>query len=124
MTRDHFLRNLWRWKCGLPELDAPPTHRFTLAEAYGNWFPDFIGLMRNRMLQGIYRYGLFKDPNQPNYDRISSVLKRLALYRKDGNGEHLVDSANILGIEFTKRAHPNFHFSPVDDGIHTEVADK
>ena len=124
MTRDHFLRNLWRWKCGLPELPEPEVHRFTLAEAYENWFPDFIELMRYRMLQGIYRYGLFKDPNQPNYDRISSVRKRLDLYQQTGNGEHLVDCANILGIEFTKRSHPNFHFTSIDDGIHTEAVDK
>lgn len=121
MDREFYMRNLWRWSAGLPELDAPIVQRFSYSEARENWFPDFVRLMHNRMTLGIYRYGDFRSPTQPNYDRVSSALKRIGLYQQTGNGEHLIDAANLLGIEFTKGAHPAFHFTAADDGIHVEI---
>lgn len=121
MDRGFFLSNLWRWACGLPEHDEPQVYRFTLAQARENWSDKFIGLMRNRMLLGIYRYGYFRDPNQPKYDRIESALRRIRAYAETGNTETLVDAANLLMIEFEIGNHPNKHFAAVDDGVHTEV---
>jgi hypothetical protein len=121
--RQRFLDNLWRWKCGVPEQDLP-THACTLAEAERNWFPKFIVLMKNRMYMGRFRHGDFRDPNQLDYDRVGSALHRIHLYQKTGNGEHLVDAANLLGIEFTVPKHPDFHFTAIDDGYHTEVRQK
>lgn len=118
--RDFFLDNLWRWKCDLPEIEIT-THRFTLEEAKRNWSDRFITLMRNRMLLGVYRYGSFRSPLQPNYDRINSALYRLVRYKQTGNAEHLVDAANLALIEFEKQTHPNFHFSAQDDATHTEI---
>ena len=120
MDRAFFFRNLWRWKCGMPEIDLT-VHKHKLQEAKTNWFPEFISLMRNRMTMGIYRHGHFHDPNQPNYDRVGSAIARLKLYQEDGNGEHLVGAANMCGIEFTKKAHPRFHFTATDDGVHAEI---
>lgn len=124
MDRDFFLRNLWRWKCGLPEqpVDGGALHRFTYEQATQNWDSDFIRFMQNRMVLGIYRYGSFRDPNQPRYDRVSSIRKRLEQYARAGNAEHLVDIASLAMIEFARREHALWHFNSVDDGIHTEVA--
>jgi len=116
-----YAANLWRWVCGLPERDLHETHSHTMAEALTNWDQRFIELMHNRMLLGIYRHGNYRDPGQPDYDRIGSALHRIALYVESGNGEHLVDAANLLMIDFSKRAHPRFHFQPADDAYHTEV---
>jgi len=121
MDRAWFMANLWRWAAGVPELDSPPVHRYTRKQALGDWSEQFIQLMRNRMVLGIYRYGSYKSPQAPNYDRIGSVLKRLRLYGDTGNQEFLVDSANLLMIEFDVGDHPNKHFCAIDDGYHTEI---
>lgn len=112
--------NLWRWKCELPEFTVP-THPGTSEQMKRNWFPRFIRLMHNRMMMGFWRHGDFHNPNQPNYDRVGGAIERLHHYELTGNGEYLVDAANLCGIEFTKQAHPKFHFTSVDDGIHTRV---
>ena len=115
MDRAFFLRNLWRWSVGLPELPAPSTNRFTYQEAADCWFPGFIQLMHNRMIQGAFRYGDFRDPNQLNYDRLAAMFRHIHAYEQTGNTEHLVDAANLLAIEFEVGAHPLKHFAAVDD---------
>jgi hypothetical protein len=123
MDRRWFLDNLWRWKCGLPERPEPLPHRVTAEQARANWSDRFVQLMRNRMMLGIYRYGSFRDPRQPAYDRIGSVLHRLAQYRETGNLEHLVDAANLCLIEFEVSRHPRRHFVAIDDGSHVAILD-
>jgi hypothetical protein len=124
MDPSFFLMNLWRWSAGLPELEELPVHRFTVEQAdEETWspFPDLIEMMRRRILMGIYRHGSYQDPNQPKYDRVSSALARLKLYQEMGNGEYLLDAANLCLIEFVKRTHPKFHFTATDDGVHAEI---
>lgn len=118
--RSHFLKNLWRWKCGIPEIPLRE-YRWSLADEMANWSEEFIALMRNRMRVGIYRYGSFRDPDQPRYDRQQSMLTKLKLYGESGNAEYLIDIANIAMIEFEKREHPTYHFVATDDLDHTEV---
>lgn len=118
MNREFFIANLWRWSAGVPELPAPETHRCELAQARACWFPRFIELMRNRMALGTYRYGDFRDPTQPRYDCVGSAQQRIQAYLNSGNTEHLVDAANLLGIEFEVGQHPSKHFSSIDDGVH------
>ena len=121
MTR-HFINNLWRWKCNIPEL--PPT---TVSVKYTNlddvlkqnWCAKFIQLMKNRMILGFFRYGPM-DKKDGKYDNIGSIKKRIALYEKCGNDEILVDCANLCMCEFVNGDHPKKHFKAVDDGIHTE----
>ena len=74
--------------------------------------------MRNRLLVGAYRYGPMKAQGKALYDRLQAIQKRLDAYRLTGNAEHLVDSANLLMLEFTESRHPNFHFASSDDGEH------
>lgn len=52
-----------------------------------------------RTVMGAFRYGLLHDPEKPNYDRTASILKRLALFDRDRNAEHLVDAINIIMLE-------------------------
>ena len=120
--RDHFMRNLWRWKCGVREVELT-THFHTMEQARANWFPGFVELMRNRMMLGIFRYGDFRDPQQVDYDLLGSARQHIDEFERTGNGEHLVDAANLLGITFAKRTHPRFHFYAVDDGRHAEPVD-
>lgn len=92
-----------------------------LAQALTNWSPEFIALMRARMVQGFFRYGSMRDPAlQGEYDNVGSAIKRLQAYLDDGNKEHLADAANLCMCEdVTESCHPSPHFSPVDDGPHT-----
>lgn len=83
------------------------------------WSSGFERLMRNRLIAGAYRYGKLNEPLKHDYDRVSSIKKRLVLYENDGNTEHLVDIANLCLCEFVEGKHPLKHFKSVDDGEHT-----
>lgn len=84
------------------------------------WSPQFITYMRNRLLMGAYRYGLL-GRNQKPYDSVGSLVRRAQAYLRDGNQEHLVDIANLALVEFLKGdCHPSPHWTPTDDGVHTE----
>ena len=84
------------------------------------WSPEFEQYMRNRLIMGAIRYGRLKAKGKSKYNRIDSIRQRLDLYLVDGNGEHLVDIANLCLLEFEEPNHPNFHFKAADDKIHTE----
>jgi hypothetical protein len=117
--RDHFLKNLWLWKCGLPEQKIPELSNYNLLELRKTeWSFDFEYLMRNRLVFGALRYGKLGAKNKPQYDRIKSCIQRLKVYEKTGNLENLVDVANIVMCEFIEGIHPNKHFHSVDDGVH------
>lgn len=97
-------------------LTPPPPARFTLDQLErSQWSHDFERLMRNRMIMGALRYGVLGAPGKPQYDRIPSIIKRLKLYERDGNTEHLVDAANLCLCEFVEGTHPLKHFGSVDD---------
>jgi len=55
---------------------------------------------------------------KPQYDRTSDMIRRLELYRVDGNAEHLVDVANLAELEFVEGSHRGV--LPIDDGEHTQ----
>lgn len=85
------------------------------------WSEVFEKLMRHRMIMGAFRYGRLKAPGKKKFDRVNSIIERLKLYEKDGNAEHLVDSANLAMLEFEEPNHPNFHFKAVDNTtVHTK----
>ncbi len=110
--REHFLmsRNV---------TPAEPLKLPSLRES--EWSPDFVRLMRNRLIQGAYRYGKIHDPAKPQYDRIKSAIQRLKEYEKTGNTEHLVDAANLCLVEFEKSERPEKHFNSTDDGQHVKI---
>lgn len=114
-TNKFFLNNLWRWKCGLPELKLNSKLNRGIDDLYeSEWDFYFEKLMKNRLVMGAYRYGLLETKN-PNYDNMGSLKRRADLYEKTGNLEHLVDIANLALVEFKTGNHPNKHFSSNDD---------
>lgn len=115
-----FLDNLWRWKCGLPELDEPlkPEPMNTEDLRKSEWSEEFETLMRNRLVMGAFRYGKIGDKNKPVYDRIESIERRARKYRETGNKEFLVDIANLCLLEFVEG---EGHFESIDDGEHVNI---
>lgn len=108
IMRERLLR-----RAGLMEIPPP---KFTLKQLErSQWSDKFEIYMRNRLLMGGLRYGLFGDPKKHKYDSVSSIKKRLALYEETGNTEYLVDIANLCMVEFVEGNHPNKHFSATDD---------
>ena len=117
MEKELFLKNLWRWKCGLPELDEP--ERISISDlSISEWSVDFEQLMRNRLILGAVRYGKINLPGKPIYNRVASIQKRLVKYSETGNKEFLVDIANLCLLEFVECRHPKAHFDSIDDGEH------
>jgi len=117
MTLQFYLLNAWRWKCGFPELEnitMPSLSELQQTE----WSIEFEQLMRNRLIIGAMRYGRMGAKNKPQYDRISSIIKRLHSYINSGNKELLVDVANLAMMEFVECYHPSAHFHALDDSIH------
>ena len=122
MSSQHYLNNLWRWKCGLSETDNPQVPKINLDNLKNSeWSVDFETLMRNRLIMGAIRYGRIGEINKPKYDRIGSMIKRLDKYKVTGNKEFLVDVANLCLLEFVECHHPKAHFSSIDDGEHVLI---
>jgi len=71
---------------------------------------DFVAKMKASMLQSHYKYGYVSDTYPELADAIACLEERLALYKKDGNIDHLVDVANFAMIESMYPRHPNAHF--------------
>lgn len=121
MNNHHFMNNLWRWKCGLPETEASKPLQKSISELKElQWCVEFEELRKNRMVLGTFRYGDYKAPTAKKYDRIGSAIKRLQKYQETGNSEFLVDAANLCMIEFDVPNHKNAHFKSVDDGEHVK----
>lgn len=115
----HYVNNLWRWKCGLPEEESPV--KVDMDRLRKEQMSDrFLELMRNRMALGTLRYGRWQEHKSKGviYDRVGAMRLRLLLFEQTGNTEYLVDVANFAMIEFEISDHPNKHFSPKDDGEH------
>ena len=102
----------------------------------------FYSLMCNRLVMGALRYGPLAGAHHAKQGytpdlfarrradieevtgrkpapvggsrRIQSALSRLHEYQRTGNREHLVDAANMCGIEFEFGNHPQGHFEAID----------
>jgi len=117
-----FLNNLWRWKCGLPEIDPSKPQQLDFEDLRKTeWSPKFEELMRNRLLMGAFRYGKLHAPNKKKFKRVEDCIRRLNEYLETGNDEILVDVANLCLCEFEVGTHPNKHFNAVDDGEHCKA---
>lgn len=123
MDNKPYLSNLWKWKCNMPEeviangLIHPSLEELRRTE----WSNEFETLMRNRLIQGSFRYGRLGTSNKPKYDRVTDIIRRVELYRETGNLELLVDVANLSLAEFVEGNHPKKHMESIDDGIHTQT---
>ncbi len=62
LTNRHFVDNLWRWKCGMEELEETPFEPIDIDKlAKEQVSQRFIELMTNRMVLGTLRYGRWQD---------------------------------------------------------------
>jgi len=116
--RELFIDNLWRWSCNMAEVNtAIKTATYDELEKT-EWSNNFEQLMRNRLMLGAFRYGRLSPQNQPKYNRVESIKRRVDLYSETGNLEYLVDAANFAMVEFIEGKHPLRHMAAVDDGEH------
>jgi len=117
-TLDWFFRQSWRSLAGLPEepsrAQRPPLNELQV----GQWNHEFEMLMRNRLVMGAFRYGLFSEQRHARHDNLASIAAHAGEYQRTGNAEHLVDIANLALVEFTLPSHPDSHFESIDDGGH------
>lgn len=116
----HFLNNLWRWKCGLPENPKPASNPNIISDLQRTeWSPDFEQLMRNRLVFGAIRYGVMGHgeipKGKPKYDRCESIRQRLLRYEKTGDANWLADIANMALLMFEERYHPKHHIGEFED---------
>lgn len=120
MNLQDFFSNAWRWKCNIPEEESirVPTLE-SLKET--EWDATFEKLMRNRLVMGAFRYGLLGKKGDIQYNRISSMVKRLEQYKRTGNKELLVDVANLCLLEFVEGKHPLAHFHAIDENDHVTI---
>lgn len=114
IDRKFFLRNLWRWKCGVAE-ESPHIDLDELRRT--EWSFRFEELMRNRLVFGALRYGRLHASCKPPYDRVKASIQRLIHYDKTGNLEMLVDVANLCLLEFEEGRHPTRHFEEAGDNF-------
>lgn len=121
IMRERLLRNVNAQECWL-KAEATPVDMAGMSEL--QWDSEewqyILSLMRNRMIVGGFRYGPTPTQKRRAFDNISDIKRRLGLYEDEGNMEHLVDAANVTILECLKKSHPNFHFTPIDDGVHAE----
>lgn len=107
------LRNRVFRSAGLIEKPKP---KFTLKQLEQiQWSDLFEKYMRNRLMMGGLRYGVFGQKGKPKYNSIESIKRRIEQYEKTGNTEFLVDVANLCMVEFVEGVHPNKHFHAADD---------
>ncbi len=121
-TLHDILRTRLLQAAGVEKPPVPFTATISLAEMerlqWGEEWQRILGLMKNRMIMGGYRYGHTPLQKPREFDNIADIRRRLDKYEANGNMEHLIDAANITIIECLKGSHPNFHFESIDDGEH------
>ena len=115
MTHNEWLRERLLTRAGVIKPPLAPS----LEEIRKSQFCDeFEQLRSNRMVMGYFRYGAVKEQPKGKYNNIKSILQRAELYKLDKNKEHLLDIANICMVEWITG---EGHFTPMDDGVHTET---
>lgn len=115
MNKKFFIRNLWLWKCNLPEMNFDKEDYMQLKKS--EWSEEFEKLMKNRLLVGALRYGKL-NTDKPKYNRMESIKKRITVYQKTKNKEILVDVANLCLLEFEEG---EGIFKALDDSEHTKI---
>jgi hypothetical protein len=103
-------------RCGMPHY----TMEEMAAIQWGDDWQEILDLMKNRMIMGGYRYGPHRNQRPGQFDNVADAKRRLGLHDDDGNMEHLLDAANITILACLKKAHKDFHFTPIDDGVHAK----
>jgi hypothetical protein len=117
-----FLKNLWRWKCGLPELTLESNpDRLTLDQIkqFNCSHPEFARfdqMADNRMIMGFFRYG--QVGKQGMINRAKYLAMKANEYLETGNMECLLDLRNVARVEWIEKSNPKAHFKAPDDQQH------
>ena len=78
---------------------------------------QFDVLRMNRMVHAFFKHGPVVTNNEHGLiDSVKSLEAWLAMYKRTGNTEYLVDVANFAMVEFMQPQHPQAHFDAMDDG--------
>lgn len=127
METQFYLNNLWRWKCGLPELDKPksgnhPSYDELNISEYPSEFAECDQLAHNRMIMGSFRYGLVNRQELQKYNPAKECIKRIEKYLIDGNLEHIVDACNMTKLAYLRgKKFLNQTLISIDDGDHAQI---
>jgi hypothetical protein len=70
----------------------------------GPFGAEFRARRLARLIMGTWRYEVL-GWNPRSFDVVDSAMSRLIAYRRSGNLEHLVDAANLIGLEWLRPAH-------------------
>jgi hypothetical protein len=119
MSRDlhQLLRDRLLARAGVRDVSVPTLKQLRESE----WSPLFERRMRDRLIQGAYRYATLQERREgkKRYGNVSAALGHLRRYLDDGNQEHLVDAANYCLLEHEAPCcHSKPSFRSVDDGDH------
>ena len=129
MRLEEFFQEAWRRAAGLPpKHDARP--KAGKAPSYrelweSEWCPELEKAARQRLVMGVFRYGLMAEQDYGKYDLTAEAKIRIKLYEdsvaeKRPNLEHLVDAWNIVQLAFIKGKRQGHEIIPSDDGHHTK----
>lgn len=113
-----YMENAWR-RCG-GVIEKPIITGLPSPEEMWKtqWDDEFEGLMRQRLIQGSFRYGLLNSEDQKKHDPISVArygIVRLAQFIVSRDIELLVDVANFCLIAFMRaREREGYCFGKVE----------
>lgn len=113
---EHLRKHLCSWEEDTTNR-LPPLDKLTATQ----WSAEFETYMRNRLIMGAFRYGMFGAEGKPHYDHMKAIRKKTELFEQTGNLELLVDIANYAMCEYREGIHPLRHWGPTDDTDHAEV---
>ena len=108
-----YLRNLWRWKCGMSEPRAPENspdirflERIQLNPRFESLMPEHFfsvelqKLRLNRVVMGFFRYGDNRRTSLAATNYCGEAVRRIKKYSDTLKLEYVVDALNILMLEF------------------------
>lgn len=84
----------------------------SVPELRGEFAPEFLQGMVNRMIVSFHKYGPIREAYPEELSALGSLAGRMQLYQETGNTEYLIDVANFAMIEFMHPSHPKAHFDP------------
>lgn len=70
--------------------------------SWASFIDRFIKYADNRMIQGDYRYGFISSQNLNEYNLVTEFYRRLYLAEESENLEYVVDSYNMIRLQYFK----------------------
>lgn len=117
-TGQEFLDDLWRDMAGAPDPKPPKRLPSPDVLAQSEWSNRFEQLMRNRLIQGAFRYGLIAEQDLTKCNLLDEASIRMGRYKRSRNLEYLVDAANMLLLAFVAGERRGETLTSIDDGEH------